>query len=336
LTFTAGALAIPHASLLIIAGPTAVGKSALGLAMARRLPGEIIVADSMQVYRRMDVGTGKPSPEERAAVPHHLLDVCEPTGAFSASEFARRAQALVGEIRRRGRVPIIVGGTGLYLRAFLKGRLAGTGGDPVIRARLRREAEATGSPGLHQRLAALDPATAARVHPRDLFRIVRALELLEVTGRPPSEIRPDLWEAPRLHVSAMLVLTRDRRELDRLIDERARAMWERGLVEEVRRLLAEGYGPDLPAFRSLGYRQAVAHLQARLTEAEALLQMQRATRQYARRQLVWFRREPVAEWVEVHGWDWVEPLAEQLCARLAPQQAPSDAPAIPVRTPNVE
>jgi len=296
-----------------------VGKSALALAVARRIPGEIIVADSMQVYRGMDVGTGKPTPAERAAIPHHLLDICEPSETFSASDFAGRAHALVAEIRGRDRIPMIVGGTGLYLRAFLKGRLAGTGGDPAIRARLRREAETVGSQGLHERLMGLDAATAARVHPRDLFRIVRALELLEVTGRRPSEIRPELWDAPRLHVSAMVVLARDRQELDRLIDERARAMWEGGLVGELRELLAKGYGPELPAFRSLGYRQAVAHLRGRLTGEDALLHMQRATRRYARRQLVWFRREPIAEWVTVRGWDWVEPLAEQLVGRLQPQ-----------------
>jgi tRNA dimethylallyltransferase len=292
-----------------------VGKSALALATARRIPAEIIVADSMQVYRGMDAGTSKPSREDRLAISHHLLDICEPSGTFSASEFACRAHTVVGEIRGRGRLPIIVGGTGLYLRAFLKGQLAGAGREPAIRARLHREAERVGSPALHERLAALDPATAGRVHPRDLYRVVRALELLEVTGQRPSEIRPNLWDAPRLPVSAMVVLTRDRRELDRLIDERARAMWDGGGGEEVTRLLAEGYGPDQPVFRSLGYRQAVAHLQGRWTAAEALLHMQRATRRYARRQLMWFRREPAADWVTVRGWDWVEPLAERLVAR---------------------
>ena len=300
--------------------------------MARHIPAEIIVADSMQVYRGMDVGTGKPSPEERAAVSHHLLDIREPSGSFSASEFASRAHAMVGEIRERGHLPIIAGGTGLYLRAFLKGQLAGAGSQPAIRARLRQEAEAIGSQGLHAHLRALDPATAARVHPRDLLRVVRALELLEVTGQRPSEIRPDLWEAPRLHVSALVVLIRDRQELDPLIDERARAMWEGGLVGEARRLLAEGYGPDLPALRSLGYRQAVAYLQGHLTEAEALLGMQRATRRYARRQLIWFRREPAAEWVTIHGWDWVEPLAERLIARIAPPLIPQETPRNPSRT----
>lgn len=276
------------------------------------------MADSMQVYRGMDIGTGKPSAAERASLAHHLLDICDPVEAFSASEFAVRAQALAQEIRGRGRLPILVGGTGLYLRAFLKGRLAGTGGDPAIRARLAREAAQLGARVLHERLRALDPATARRVHPRDVFRVVRALELWERTARPPSEIRPDLWDPPRVALSALLVLTREREELYRLIDERARRMWEGGLVEEVKGLLAKGYGPELPALRALGYRQAVDHLQGRLSESAALLAMQRATRQYARRQLTWFRREPAAEWITVQGWDWVEPLAEQLVDRLGP------------------
>lgn len=294
-----------------------MGKTAFGLAIARRAGGEIIVADSMQVYRGMDAGTGKPTRGEREAVPHHLLDICDPRDTFSASEFALRAHLLVKEIKRRERVPIIVGGTGLYLRAFLKGRLVGPGGDPAIRARLRQEGEALGPQTLHDRLARLDPVTAARIHPHDLFRVVRALELLESTGRRPSQTRPDLWEPPRVSLLSMVVLARERYELDQLIDERARGMWEGGLVEEVRRLLAEGYTFDLPAFKSLGYRQAVSYLQGRLTEREALLAMQQATRRYARRQLTWFRREPAAEWRMVRGWNWVERLAEELVVRLA-------------------
>jgi tRNA dimethylallyltransferase len=294
-----------------------VGKSALGLALARRAPGEIIVADSMQVYRRMEVGTGKPSAAERAAVPHHVLDVCDPSERFSASAFASRAQAAVQEIRGRGRRPILVGGTGLYLRAFLKGRLAGAGGDPAIRERLRQEAAVGGSRSLHERLRVLDPPSAERIHPGDLFRIIRALELWEMTGRRPAELRPALWDPPRAAVAALVVLTREREELYRLIDERARRMWEAGLASEVRDLLAAGYAPDLPALKSLGYRQAVAYLQGRRSAAEALAEMQRATRNYARRQLTWFRREPAAEWVTVRGWEWVEPLAEKLLERLS-------------------
>jgi tRNA dimethylallyltransferase len=295
----------------------------LGLALARRAPGEIIVADSMQVYREMDVGTGKPSAAERASIPHHLLDVCDPSQTFSASAFASRAQAVVREIRGRGRLPILVGGTGLYLRAFLKGRLAGPEGDPVIRARLTQEAKAGGARMLHERLRALDPHSAERIHPQDQFRIVRALELWEVTGQRPSELRPALWDPPRVTVSALVVLTRERGELHRLIDERARRMWEGGLVNEVQGLLDAGYAPDLPALKALGYRQVVAYLAGRRTAAEALAEMQRVTRNFARRQLTWFRRESTAEWVTVHGWEWVEPLAEKLLERLMNQRTPS-------------
>ena len=301
-----------------------MGKSALGLALARRAPGEIIVADSMQVYRGMDVGTGKPSAAERASAPHHLLDVCDPSQTFSASAFASRAQAAVREIRGRGRLPILVGGTGLYLRAFLKGRLAGPEGNPVIRARLTQEAKADGARVLHERLLALDPPSAERIHPEDQFRIVRALELWEITGRRPSELRPALWDPPHVTVSALVVLTREREELYRLIDERARRMWEGGLVNEVRGLLDAGYTPDLPALKSLGYRQAVAYLAGRRTAAEALAEMQRATRNFARRQLTWFRREPTAEWITVHGWEWVEPLAEKILLRVAQSYPPPE------------
>jgi tRNA dimethylallyltransferase len=303
-----------------------VGKSALGLALARRAPGEIIVADSMQVHRGMDVGTGKPSAAERASVPHHLLDECDPRETFSASVFASRARAVVREIRGRGRVPILVGGTGLYLRAFLKGRLAGVEGNPAIRARLAQEAAVGGARSLHERLRALDPPSAERIDPGDLFRIVRALELWEITGRRPSELRPVLWDAPRVTVSALVVLTREREDLYRLIDERARHMWDAGLPCEVKGLLAAGYPPDLPAFKSLGYRQALAYLQGRRSAAEALTEMQRATRNYARRQLAWFRREPTAEWVTVYGWEWVEPLAEKLLERLAHQPSAMSHP----------
>jgi tRNA dimethylallyltransferase len=302
---------------IIIAGPTAVGKSALAMQVARRLGGEIVVADSMQVYRGMDVGTGKPSRAEREAIPHHLLDICDPGEVFSASEFAARAHAVVREIRGRGRVPLLVGGTGLYLRAFLKGRLAGAAGDPAIRARLLRDAETVGLGALHERLIKADPATAERVHPGDRFRIIRALELLETTGRRPSEIRPGLWDPPRVAVSAVLILTREREELYGLIDARARRMWGGGLVDEVRQLLGSGVDPGMRSLQALGYRQALAVLQGRLSEAEGLCDMRRATRNYAKRQLTWFRREPVAEWISVEGWDWVEPLVETLSVRFA-------------------
>lgn len=286
------------------------------MAVAARAPGEIIVADSMQIYRGMDVGTGKPSRADRRAVPHHLLDICDPTQVFSAFDFARRAHEAVEEIRARGRLPLLVGGTGLYLRAFLKGQLSGGAGDPAIRRRLRADAEAHGSAALHDRLRQVDPDSAASIRPGDLFRIVRALELWESTGQPASTIRPGLWDSPRVAVSAFVVLTRERQELFRLIDLRAAQMWKDGLVAEVRGLLHAGYAADLRPLQSLGYRQALAAITGEMGEAEALEAMQRTTRIYAKRQLTWFRREPAAEWITVQGADWVEPVATSLLSRL--------------------
>ena len=288
----------------------------MALAIARRTPAEIVVADSMQVYRGLDIGTSKPSPAERQAVPHHLLDICDPTEMFSAFEFARRAKALVGEIQARCRLPILVGGTGLYLRAFLRGQLAGGGGDPAVRARLRAEAARDGAAALHDRLRMVDAASAEAIRPGDLFRLVRALELWEQTGKRPSALRPDLWEPPRVPVSAFLVLMREREELYRMIDARARRMWDGGLMAEVRGLLQAGYSPDLRPLQSLGYRQVLAVLGGRLDQTAALLEMQRATRNYAKRQVTWFRREPTAEWITVAGDEWVEPLTTTVLDRL--------------------
>ena len=317
------------APVLIVAGPTAVGKSALAMAVARAAPGEIVAADCMQVYRGLDIGTGKPSLHDRAAVPHHLVDVCDPTESFSAHEFARRAESAADAIASRGRLPILVGGTGLYLRAFLKGSLAGGGADPALRLRLTREAREGGADALFARLSAVDPASAARIHPADLVRIVRALELAETTGRRPSELRPALWDAPRRSNAVMVVLAREREELWALIDARCRRMWEAGLLEEVRALLAGGLSAEARPLQAIGYRQAVAVLLGRLPEREAVAAMQRATRRYAKRQLTWYRREPAAGWVGVRGWDWIEPLTRELVARLGrlapPPAAPLDA-----------
>ena len=305
---------LAHLEAAIVAGPTAVGKSALGLELARRAPGEIVAADSMQVYAGLDVGTGKATAEERAAVPHHLLDCCAPAEGFSAGEFARRARALTGEIRSRGRLPVLVGGTGLYLRAFLRGGLAGAAGDRRLRARLMEEAQPDGGAALFRRLAEADPASAARIHPGDLVRIVRALELLELTGEPPSRRRPGLWEPVATGASLFLVLVREREELYRLIDDRCLRMWRGGLLEETRSLLGAGPPEEIRPLQALGYRQAAAYLSGRLSAEAALDDMRRATRNYAKRQLTWFRREPAARWITVRGWDWVEPLARRLLA----------------------
>jgi tRNA dimethylallyltransferase len=303
-----------------VGGPTGVGKSEVALALAARRPAEIIVADSMQVYRGLDIGTGKPTAAERAAVPHHLLDICDPAEGFSAFDFAARAKAAVAAIRGRGRLPILVGGTGLYLRAFLKGGLPEGGRDPELRLRLAAEADRDGTAALHARLARQDPASAARIHSEDRFRIIRALELSAVAGRPASDLRPGLWEARPPADACFVVLNRERAELYARIDARCAAMWRAGLVEEVRGLLAAGYAADLRPLMALGYRQAVAVLDGRLSPEAGLEEMQRTTRQYARRQLTWFRREPAATWLRVCGEGGVEPVAEAILARLASRE----------------
>ena len=280
----------------------------------------------MQVYRGLDIGTNKPSQAERRAVPHHLVDICEPHDSFSAFAFAEAAATAIHAIQRRGGFPILVGGTGLYLRAFLKGQLAGGGRDAELRERLQAEAARDGVPALYARLRTLDPLSAETIRPGDLVRIVRALEVWEGTGRPPSELRPDLWDAPQVALSGFLVLTRPREELAELIERRSARMWEAGLLDEVRGLVAAGVAPDARSLQSIGYRQAVAVLAGRLNLAEAQRDLVRATRQYAKRQLTWFRREPAAEWISASGAAWLEPLVEQLAFRLmASTQAGSGA-----------
>jgi tRNA dimethylallyltransferase len=309
--------------LLILGGPTGVGKTEVALAVARRARGEILVADSMQVYRGLDIGTGKPSAAERREIPHHLLDICDPTERFSAFAFAARARLLAAEVRARGRLPILVGGTGLYLRAFLTVAAPGRGEDAGIRARLLAEAERDGPEALHRRLRAVDPASAERIAPADRVRLVRALELWELTGTPPSTLRPNLWEASRLPGLRFVVLTRERDELRRRIDRRCVRMWEAGLVAELQGLLTAGYARELRPLQALGYRQALAVLEGRMDAAAALAAMQQATRNYAKRQLTWFRREPAATWETLAGEDW-DAAATAILDRLEKPQLPNE------------
>ena len=290
----------PRPTVVVLAGPTAGGKSALALKLAEALGGEIVNADSMQVYRRLDVGTAKPTRAERARVPHHLLDVVEPDEQYSAGRYAEEARAAVAAIAARGRLPLLVGGTGLYLRAFLEGLPSPVGKDEEVRSRLEAdhaEAVRAGDPGrLHRRLTQLDPAAAERIHANDLRRTLRALELHALTGRLPSEVRrahaPD-----RAHRVLYLVLDPGRDELIRRIDVRCEQMIERGLLQEVRDLRELGYGPELPSMQAIGYRHMEPVIQGHDTLANVLAQMQHDTRQFARRQRTWFRAVEDAEWV---------------------------------------
>ena len=301
--------------LLVLVGPTAVGKSAVVAALSGRRHLEVVVADSLQVYRGLDVGTAKPSAEERARIPHHLVDVVEPTEPFTAADFGARAREAVADIAARRALPVVVGGTGLYIRAFLRGPLAGPGGDPALRSRLWAEARATGPRELHARLAAVDPATAASIHPHNLVRVLRALELYYLVGRPPSVFRR--WATDSLPPGVLLVgLRRGREDLARRIEARVRTMLEAGLVEEVRGLLMRGVPRDAKPLGAIGYRQIVEHLEGRITLQEAARRIARDTRHYAKRQMIWFRREPGLMWMDLAPEGAGEEIAEAILRRL--------------------
>lgn len=289
---------LPHGPLSVLAlvGPTASGKSALALRLAALLPIEIVCCDSQQVYVGMDVGTGKPTASEREAVPHHLLDLVQPTEVFHAARWAELARAVVGQVAARGRVPVIVGGTGLYLRALAGGLFDAPPPDEAIRTRHREEALRDGVETLHARLAVVDPETAARVMPRDLVRISRALEVFEQTGVAISELRRRSTRASELRL-ATVVLDPPLAELRARISRRFDQMMAAGLLAETRDLRAR-FGPEARAFGALGYRQMGDHLDGRLTLDEAVAAAKAATAAYARRQRTWFRKEEGAWRVE--------------------------------------
>lgn len=284
--------------LLIILGPTASGKTGLAVSLAEAFGGEIINADSMQVYRRMDIGAAKPSPEQLRRARHHLLDLVEPDQPFSAADFRREAEAAIADISGRGKRVIVCGGTGLYIKALTSGLMESPGGDEQLRDQFRELAEKEGGDGLLRRLARVDPATAARLHPNDLVRIVRALEVYHLTGRPISEHRDAHRFGGGGYECLKIGLKVDRETLYRDIDNRVELMLGNGLVEEVRALLASGCSPELKPMRSIGYRQVCGYLAGEYDLDEAVRLIKRDTRRYAKRQLTWFNRDPEIKWIE--------------------------------------
>jgi tRNA dimethylallyltransferase len=282
--------------LIAVVGPTAAGKSATALRLAESRGGEIVSCDSLQVYRGLDIGSAKATPEERARAPHHLLDVVDPGHDFSAAEYARQSRQALAGIRERGRLAIVAGGTGLYLRALLEGLFEGPARDEALRARLDRMAARRGPARLHRLLARVDPEAAARIAPRDLVRIVRALEVFVATGRPLTAHHRDA-AAPLAGFSVhVLGIAPPRDVLRAAVERRTSEMFERGLLDEVRRLLAAGHPPDLRPLRAIGYRQAVDVIAGRRTEDEARRDIVVSTMQYAKRQLTWFRHQTTASW----------------------------------------
>ncbi|PRY02663.1 tRNA (adenosine(37)-N6)-dimethylallyltransferase MiaA [Allonocardiopsis opalescens] len=301
-------------SVIAVVGPTAAGKSDLGTDLALRLGGEVVNADSMQLYRGMDIGTAKLSPAERRGVPHHLLDVWDVRRTASAAEYQAMARERIDDITGRGRVPVLVGGSGLYVRAALD-RLEFPGTDPGARRRLEAELAEVGPGVLHERLRERDPAAAAAILPSNGRRIVRALEVIELSGRPFSATLPDYTA---LYPSAQIGLAVPRPELDRRIELRVDRMWRDGLVAEVRALAAHGLADGRTASRALGYAQVLDHLAGRCTEQEARDATVAATRRFARRQESWFRRDPRVRWLPYDAPDLLE-RALALCAESAPR-----------------
>ncbi|XXU17337.1 tRNA (adenosine(37)-N6)-dimethylallyltransferase MiaA [Sorangium sp. So ce861] len=279
--------------LLVVVGPTASGKTELAIRLAERFGGEVVSADSVQIYREFDLGSGKPTPAERARAPHHLIDAADPLEAIDAQRFAELAEAAIGGIRGRGRVPIVCGGTFLWVKALLFGLSPAPPADPEVRARHREIAEAEGRAALHARLAEVDPASAARLAPNDLVRVSRALEIYERSGRTQSAWHADHGFRERRHAARLLAVHRDRAELDRRIEARVAGWLEHGWVDEVRSLLARGYG-GARAMGSVGYREVREHLEGGLPAAELAPAIVRSTRVFVRRQRTWLRDQPVA------------------------------------------
>jgi tRNA dimethylallyltransferase len=304
----------PPLAPVFLAGPTAVGKSAVALALADLLGGEIISVDSMQVYRGLDIGTAKPSPAERARVRHHLLDVVELTEAFDAAKFVQLAEVAMRDIQARGRVPIFCGGTGLYFKAWLDG----LGEAPPADAKVRAELEATPLADLLAELERRDPETFARIDRRNPRRVVRALEVIRLTGRPFAPQRAN-WNAEHgtRNAETVFALTREPVDLRARIEARVDLMFATGLVEETRRLLAAGLEQNPTAMQAIGYRQVVEHLRGVRGPAETVALVKTKTWQFARRQGTWFRRQLPVEWHTLAAGADPAVVARDLAARIA-------------------
>lgn len=284
--------------LLILCGPTAAGKTALALDLARHFPLEIISADSRQVYREMDIGTAKATPEEQALVRHHLIDVVNPDQDFTVAQFADLAHTAIAEVFARKQRPALVGGTGLYIQILTEGLIDVPGADAELRRELLDREHTEGPGSLYRLLQQSDPDTAQRLFPRDVVRIIRALEVAQLTGQPLSALQRQHGFSDRPYRTLKLAVAMEREQLYQRIDRRVEAMFAAGLLEETRGLLEQGYAADSKAMRTIGYREAIACLRGEATEDETIAAIQLATRRYAKRQLTWLRRDKSIIWVD--------------------------------------
>ena len=284
--------------IVVVCGPTAIGKTTVGIELAEKFGSEIISADSMQIYKRMDIGTAKPTPEEVARVSHHLIDVVEPDKPFDAVQYSKMAREIIRAFHNQGKIPFVVGGTGLYIKALLHGLYPSQTIDPAVRERLKTEADKFGSGSMHARLNEIDPETAARLHPNDTYRILRALETVETTGQPISQHHREHGFSDTPYNSLKIGLHMERQQLYERINLRVDIMLANGLVDEVKRLLDMGYSRELKSMQSIGYHHMVEYIQNRLEWDEAVRTLKRDTRRFAKRQFTWFRADPDIIWKE--------------------------------------
>ena len=286
--------------IVVICGPTGVGKTSVGIEMATAFQGEIVSADSMQVYRYMDIGTAKPTPAEQSRAPHHMIDIVDPDQPFDAARYTSEARRLIKRLHIRSLLPFVVGGTGLYIKALTRGLFEGGEGHPEARKRLHDEIAACGIEHLHHRLGRCDPETAQKIHPHDTYRIMRALEIFETTQQPISLHQKTHRFSESRYDVLKIGLTMDKALLYDRINHRVDAMLADGLQNEVESLLARGYARDLKSMQSIGYRHMVDLISERISREEAVRTLKRDTRRYAKRQLTWFRSDQEIVWVPPH------------------------------------
>ena len=296
--------------LVVLLGPTAVGKSAVGIRVAQQYGTEVLTADSRQVYRGMDIGTDKPTFEERQGVVHRLIDLADPDESFNAGRYRREAIHEIERLLGEGRLPLVVGGTGLYIRTLVRGLVEAPQADPVIRQELTRLAEERGREELYAELTRVDPPTASRLHPHDSSKVIRALEVYRVSGRPLSQLQAEHAFQERPFATLLLGIDRPRAELYRRIEARIDWQLAHGMIEETRRLLARGYSRESGAMKGLGYRHIAAHLAGEYDEAEMVRRFKQDTRQFAKRQWTWFRKEPDIIWLSASAAASTDELAE--------------------------
>ncbi len=288
----------PKPKIVVICGPTASGKTSVAIRLARKFGGEIISADSRQIYRHLDIGSAKPTAEEQALARHHLIDIVEPDEDFDARKFGVLSRAAAMETIGRKMIPIVAGGTGLYIKSMLYGLFEDYPSAPKVRRELKYEAEKFGGGVLHERLKKTDPETAERLHPNDVQRIVRALEVYEVSGKPISQLHREHRFSEETFDALKIGLFLERNILYDQIDHRIDAMIAEGLLDEVRSLVERGYASDLESLKAIGYSHMIGFLQGRLSWEEAVETLKRDTRRYAKRQMTWFRADPGINWME--------------------------------------